>query len=339
MKKIITVTGEVDTKDCGMVLSHEHLFIDLTNQAAPGAATAKITPADRPRLLCDPYCMRDNLLIDEISAANEEIQSLLAAGCNTIVDCSLREIGRDPLKLKKLAETSGARIIMGCGWYTGDTHPREIREASAEMLAEQLLNEINNGAEGTGIRPGIIGEIGTSKEITPSEWRSLEAAAVCQKASGLALMVHIYPWCSNGLDVTKFLTEKGVSPDRIVICHSDVTPDHTYIRQLLELGVWVELDNFGKEFTPAPGGFAAGIFVKDTERAALAAKIINDGFGSQLLLTNDICLKCMLRSCGGEGYTHIFNNILPLIAAEGIDLDYLEKEIMHTNPLAMLSGR
>ena len=63
--KIQTVTGPVSTASCSMVLSHEHLFIDLSNQAAPGALERPLSPEDRPALMQDPYSMRDNLAVDD----------------------------------------------------------------------------------------------------------------------------------------------------------------------------------------------------------------------------------------------------------------------------------
>ena len=130
----------------------------------------------------------------------------------------------------------------------------------------------------------------------------------------------------------------GTAPDRIVICHSDVEPDRNYILELLKLGVFVQLDNFGKEFTPAAGGFAAGNFVRDSQRVELAAWIIRSGYGKQLLLTNDICLKCMLKQFGGSGYSHIFENILPALEGQGIEREYLQEVILRENPLRMLTG-
>ena len=339
MKKIITVNGAVDAEQCKMVLSHEHLFIDLTNQAAPGAAEQKITSADRQKLLCDPYCMKDNLLVDDFSTAAAEAAALTASGCNTVVDCTPEAIGRDPYLLKRLADVSGLNIVAGCGWYTGDTHPQEVKDLPVSALAERLMQEVTCGIGSSGIKPGVIGEIGTSREITPYEWKALEAAAIVQKDTNLALQVHIFPWSVNGLQVTDFLFKLGVAPDRIVICHSDIAPDYDYITSLLKRGVFVEMDNFGKEFTPAAGGFAAGDFAKDTLRAEIAARIIHDGFGSQLLLTNDICLKCMLKNAGGAGYTHVFDNILPMISSCGIPPEYLKSTVMRSNPLDMLTGK
>lgn len=338
MKDLVTVTGTISPDQCGMILSHEHFFIDLQNQASVGAETRKISRSDRKRLLSDPYCMKDDLLLDSLELAAEEAGSLLKWGCNTVIDCTLSDIGRDPRKLRKLSESTGLNIIMGCGWYTGDTHPPDFLQKNTADLAEELIFEIRNGVNGSGICPGIIGEIGTGKEISAGEWNALEAAAEAQKKTGLAIQIHIYPWSRNGLAVVQKLTSLGVQPDRIVICHSDVQLNWDYIRELLMSGVFVELDNFGKEFVPEVNGFAGGDFATDRERAMLAAKIISEGFGSQLLLTNDICLKCMLSRYGGNGYTHIFRNILPMISEYGISENYLRDTVMRENPLHMLTG-
>lgn len=338
MKPIITVQGPVEASSCGMALSHEHMFIDLKNQAVPGVSSAKMTLADRPKLLCDPYCMIDNLSVDRYDLAVAEGKELVKDGCDLVVDCTLDAIGRDPEKLRRLAEDTGLKIVMGCGWYTGDTHPADVRKLSVKELSAQLIDEIRSGVRGTGIRPGVIGEIGTSKEILPGEWKALEAAGLAQLETGLALQVHIFPWSDNGLPVLEKLTGMGVRPDRIVICHTDIQPNRQYVRALLEAGVYVELDNFGKEFTPADGGFAAGAFAKDEERAAMAAWIIQEGFVYQLLLTNDICLKCMLSEYGGRGYTHLFRDIVLMIEKYGIPEKLLKEQVLHDNVIRMLSG-
>ena len=338
MKTIQTVLGRVDADTCGMVLPHEHLFIDLANQAEAGASRAPITPADRPGLMCDPYTHYDNLRLDDEAAAEAELRDLLAAGVDTVVDCSpSAAIGRNPEGLRRLALATGANIVAGCGNYTGDTIPEEVRKLDAKSLAEVMIREIEFGIGDTGVRPGVIGEIGTSREILDEELTTLRAAAIAHRATGLTVEVHIYPWLPNGLEAAKILTEGGVDPRRIVICHSDVEPDRGYIAKLFELGVWVEFDNFGKEFTPSAGGFAAGRFIPDTERAALAAEIIREGHGGQLLLTNDICLKCLLSSRGGPGYTHVIRNMLPMIAARGVDMSYLRETVCRANPLAALA--
>ncbi len=334
---IQTVTGAVSSTSCGMVLSHEHLFIDLRNQAAPSALERALTPEDRPALMRDPYSMRDNLSVDDYAGAVAECMALKRLGCDTVVDCTTAQIGRDARLLRQLALETGMNIVLGCGYYTGDTHDEAFLNMSEEAAAEAIVRDCREGVC-DGIRAGVIGEIGTSKDILPGERKALVAAAKAQVACGLAVQVHIYPWCSNGLEATEILMSNGVDPSRIVICHSDVEPNREYILGLLKRGVYVELDNFGKEFTPAPGGFAAGRFISDVERVELAVWIIESGYERQLLLTNDICLKCLLKKNGGAGYRHIFADIVPMLVEKGIPKELVTELVLRENPLRMLAG-
>lgn len=332
------VNGAIAAADVKLILPHEHFFIDLSNQGS-NAELRKVTPADRSKLMHNPYSMRDNLLLDDLSAAVGECCELMTLDCNLAVDCSNSCCGQDIAALQKLSHQSNINIVAGCGLYTADTHPEWVKDASVNEITGKLLDEIENGIGNTGCRPGIIGEIGTSKTILPGEYKALQAAfAACQKCN-LAVMVHIYPWANNGLEVMQMARSAGVAPDRVVICHSDVTPDIDYIMELLKLGAFVEFDNFGKEFTCEPGGFADGSFAKDSERVKLVKQILLSKYASQLLITNDICLKCMLRSRGGEGYAHIFRNIMPMIAAEGFDIKEITQILLHDNPLRMLCGK
>ena len=69
-------------------------------------------------------------------------------------------------------------------------------------------------------------------------------------------------------------------------------------------GVWIELDNFGKEFDIDPldkEAYAGGIFITDRERVVLLRRLVESGYAGSLLLTNDICLKQMLHAYGGNG--------------------------------------
>lgn len=337
MNVIRTVTGDILGGDvCGNVLSHEHLWIDLRNQAASTAETRPVVAGDYASLMTDPYAMRDNLLVGDAAVAEEECRELLSLGCGLVVDCSTPQIGRAPEALRALSLSTGMRVVMGCGYYTGDTYPAEIAEVPAEKLAEAMIEECRTGVNG--IRPGVLGEFGTSKDILPNERRALEAAALVHKATNLGVQVHIYPWCSNGLEAADILMKGGVAPEKIVICHSDVEPNRNYIDALLKLGVFVEFDNFGKEFTPATGAsFAGGRFCPDTERTALFADLFRAGWGKQLLMTNDICLKCMLKRYGGKGYSHVLQTIPELMRKNGLPADEWQALVMHDNPIRFLA--
>ncbi|MHB1356503.1 MAG: phosphotriesterase family protein [Anaerolineae bacterium] len=319
---VMTVLGPVAAFTLGITLPHEHLFIDLRNQYTESPDPEKsrlgheqLALSNAGVLRRNPYALRDNLVLDDPMLINTEVDVYKQLGGKTIVECTSLGITRDALGMKMLSKSSGITIIAGCGYYTYDTHPHELANWTIEQIAKSMLNDLTQGMESTTIRAGVIGEIGTSWPIHPDELKCLRAAANAQRQTGVAVYVHCYPWGKGGVQAAKLLLQEGVSPDKIVICHSDVELDHAYIQQLLNLGVYVEFDNFGKEFyIDLPDrGFAGGVFARDLNRVHVLKQLIKAGYTSQLLITNDICLKSLLHAYGGWGYDHILAHIVPML--------------------------
>lgn len=110
------------------------------------------------------------------------------------------------------------------------------------------------------------------------------------------------------------LTNRGAKPDKICIDHVDVLLRPDYIRALLDRGVYVEFDNFGKEFYVNE----ERRFAYDLERIKLLKRLIDEGYEKQILTCNDICLKTMWRKFGGTGYSHILNTVKLMALENGI---------------------
>lgn len=329
--KVKTVLGELERCDLGTVTTHEHVLLDLTAfyQALPvkgidDPATQKVEMWNLGILSRDCYALRDNLLLDNEEIAIKELSFFKEAGGNTVVDASLDGIGRDPKALKRISEATGLNIIMGTGFYVGETHPEYLDRMSDEEIALLMVKELCEGTDG--ICAGYIGEIGISEIFDDKERRILRAAAIASKKTGAAINVHINPWTTNGIEAADILLCAGVSPDRICISHIDVENREDYIYELLRKGVYVEFDNFGKEYyirrEVRNSGY--GLFVHDTDRVSLVRKLIDDGYLRQILLSCDVCLKNLLHTYGGWGYDHVLSNIVPMMQDEGITDEQIE---------------
>lgn len=341
----MTVLGEKNVDELGIILPHEHIFIDISNQFTEPAtqlekmlAYQKVTMETVGYLKRDPYLVRDNLILSDMEIACREIEYFQEAGGGTIVDVTLEGIGRDPEALRTLAQTTGIDIIAGCGFYTHDAHPGRIREMGVEEVAEEIRRDVLEGIGKSGVRAGVIGEIGTSREIHPEEEKVLRACGRVQMETGLPIFVHIYPWSTNGLLVLDMLEEEGAALDKVIICHSDVEIDEIYMKRVIKRGAFLEFDNFGKEFiiSREKRGFAGGHFNSDWERVRTIQYLADEGFADRLLLTNDICLKIMLHTYGGWGYDHILTNVVPMLEEVGVpekDLNVMIRE----NPRKMLA--
>lgn len=345
--KINSVTGPLSREALGVVSAHEHVLLDLTAfytekpvEGIENPSLQKVEMWNLGILSRDCYALRDNLLLMDEQTQTEEVRRFALAGGNTVVDATLPGIGRDPVALRRIAEKTGLNIIMGTGFYVGETHPDALAEMSDAEVADIMVRELTEGADGTDIRAGYIGEIGISEIFDDKERKILRAAAIAQQKTGVAINVHINPWTVNGLEAADILLDAGVPAERICISHIDVENREDYVRSLLKKGVFVEFDNFGKEYyirrEVRNSGY--GCFVRDTERVTFLKKLIDLGYLDRILLACDVCLKNLLHKYGGWGYDHVLTNILPMMEDEGITLEQI-RTLLVKNPADWLFGK
>ena len=344
--KINTVNGTAEARDLGMIIPHEHIFLDLTaffnKHAVPGIGNPESEPVKMEHLGAlrrDPYALKDNLLMTDYETQRRELSFLKAAGAGTVVDLTLPGIGRNPKLLQRISADTGLNIVMGTGFYVADTHPQSLAAMSDKQAAQLMIKEITDGADGTDIKAGIIGEIGISERFNDAERKVLRAAALAHLATGAPVNVHINPWTTAGTEAADILINAGVKPGAICISHIDVQNNETYINKLVDKGVYIEFDNFGKEFfvRKEVRNSGYGLFVTDSERVSLIKKLVDRGYLKQLLLSCDVCLKNLLRTYGGWGYDHVLTNIVPMLAEAGIPARDIEI-ILKRNPAEFLTG-
>ena len=316
---IQTVLGEIKESELGVCSSHEHVFIDMRNCVDITGDEGKhfyekLEPSNRVECFSNPYGILDNALLEGIDDAIEEMSYFKEYGGSSIVDVTPDEIGRDPLALAAVSRKSGVNIILGCGHYYQKAHFPYVKDVSIETLAEEIRRDILVGIGNTGIKAGVIGEIGTSAIISDDEKKVLRAAGIVSAETGKAIHVHTDLYTENGYEIIDILTQEGASPEKICIDHIDVKLRPNYIRDLLKLGVYVEFDNFGKEF------FSNGDrrFAYDLERISLLKVLIEEGNANKILVCNDICLKTMWKKFGGLGYAHILRDIKDMAIKSGI---------------------
>ena len=216
------------------------------------------------------------------------------------------------------------------------SHPPGLADQSLERLATEIIDEARDGVGDTGVRPGIIGEIGTGDPMTPAEEHVLRAMAWAQLQTGLALTVHVHPWGRGGHQVMDVLEAEGVSPDRVVLNHAFVDSDQPdYVAALLARGATLGYDMFGFDHAL----FRVGRYPpSDFEVATVVARLIEAGHAGQLILSQDVCVKTRLRAYGGWGYAHIIEHVVPVLRDLGVSAEDLD-QILVRNPARLLAVR
>ena len=341
---VMTVLGKVDACDLGVVTPHEHIFIDMSvffsepeEISAKQTAHGPVTIETLGVLKRNPFAVLDNVQMMDKRTQIEEICYFRNAGGRTVVDATNHGLGRDPELLREVAYATGLHVVAGSGYYVDGAQTPASRELSVEQMEEDIVRDVEVGIGHSGVRAGIIGEIGISHVMFPFERKSLIAACRAQRRTGAPLSVHINPWSTQGIEAMKIVREHGVEPEKVVICHSDVENREDYIFALLDMGVFVEFDNFGKEMATDPWDVRPGNgpFVSDQQRLGLIMKMIERGYEKQMLFSCDVCLKSLLHAYGGWGYDHVIAHILPGMRARGVKESAIEQIMVH-NPARWL---
>lgn len=305
--EILTVAGPVSVEQVDVVLPHEHAFVRLWN--APGRFDG-IHQEDDPELLAD------------------ELRSLaeLEQGRVCIVDLTTPDLGREPERIRALAEASNVAVVMGCGWYREPYYRPEDRidRLSTGQLADALIGEILNGVDG--VRPGAIGEIGVDKDyLTAQEERAHRAAARAQRRTGLGLATHSL-FNDVGLAQLDLFEEEGVDLDRVAVGHVDRYPYERYALEVARRGAYLMFDNIGDQ-TP---GYEARVI-------RLLKVLLDAGFEHQVLVSQDICKANQLRANGGLGYGYIAEMFVPTLRNAGLSDGEIHR-LRRDNPLSWLTG-
>ncbi|WP_116202949.1 phosphotriesterase family protein [Amycolatopsis circi] len=328
MAEVRGVLGAVDAADLGLVLPHEHLFNDLSSAVAEPAyastqrlVEAEVGPDWQFLLRQDPYCCADNVAAKDHESVVREVAAFAAAGGGTVVDATgSAAIGRDPRALAAVAEATGVNVIMGTGAYLEKFEGERITAVTVEAQTSRILSELDEGVGETGIRAGVIGEVGVSPLFTDGERASLRAAALAQAARpAVGLNIHLPGWQRRGHEVLDLVLEEcGAVPSKVALAHSDPSGDDPgYQRGLLERGVLLEFDMIGLDISFPGEGVAPTV----SQTARAVARWVHEGFGEQIMLSHDLFLKQMWTHNGGNGLVFVPTIFADLLESEGVPAD------------------
>ncbi len=300
----MTVRGPIAASEAGYTLSHEHILCDLWK-------------------MLRSY----DVILDDEQLAVRELAHYKAAGGRTVMDVTTGGLRRNPAALRRIAQASGLHIVMGAGWYREVVYPAYIFEKDTNALADQVVEELTAGMDGTDVCAGVIGEIGTERHhISPAQERVFRACARAQRRTGVAFVTHTTHFGELALEQIALLREEGVPADRIMISHLGDRFDASPLLAIAREGVYLSIDNIGYTGQGYPG---------DEVRAENVCRLIAEGYLPRIVLGGDVCIKTHLVAYGGKGYAHVPLKFLPLLRGRGISEEAIHQMTV-VNPARLL---
>jgi phosphotriesterase-related protein len=350
MARIETVKGPIAPDELGVCLSHEHVLVNLAPWMETPSEASKVRILDAPltmdilgEIRRNPLGNKENLFLGDENLAAAELIEYKKWGGRTVVDVTLPGIGRDPLGLRRISEQTGLNLVTSTGWYVQPSHPASIGRKSTEELAQIMVDELTVGIGDTGIKAGVIGEIGCSIPFHPEEQKVLRAASKAQAQTGAGMNIH--PGIADtekkvmGKDAMTqidLVEKEGGNLSKVYLGHVDYTSlDLDYQRKLMERGIFISYDTWGIEhwvdsYWPGCGP------PSDRQRVEAAVELCREGYDKQLIFSHDLCMRYLLTKYGGYGYAHILKNIAPVLKFRGVSEKQL-RNILVDNPKKVLS--
>jgi phosphotriesterase-related protein len=298
MKLLHTTLGPKRADELGMILPHEHVFVDLRTPDQPGYAEAD--PAEVVRVM------------------RPQIEAIRARGVTALVECSTGGVGlRVDIDLA-VSQATGLPIVVPTGNYREPWIPDWVREASEADLEAQMFRDLAEGVGDTGVKAAWIKLSAGDDGITPLEAKILRAAARAARRTGAVIGSHTIKG-RVVMDQLDIIEAEGYRADRFISIHTQEEKDFGLNIAVAQRGAWIEYDHVGR----AP----------DAAVSELILRALDADLGSQLLLSHDRGWYDPAIPGGGvpTPYTHLSDVMLPLLRTRGVD-EAVIRQLTVSNP-------
>ena len=300
MADLITTLGPKRADELGLILPHEHVFVDLRTWDQPGYAQAETA--------------------DVIALMAPELTKARAAGVTALVECSTVGVGRRPDILKAVSEATGFPLVVPTGVYREPWIPDWIQAASETELSDWMTGELSAEIRPDGVKAGWIKLSAGDDGLTECETKVLRAAA----AAGLATNAIIGSHTIRGRvvrDQLKIIEEVGYSPERFIWIHTQAEPDFDLHLEIARRGAWIEYDAIGSDH------LNDDFFLEHIQR------VLDAGFGDHLLLSHDRGWFDPALPDGGtpKPFTYLSESFLPKLRQAGVD-EPIVQQLTQSNP-------
>lgn len=297
MAHLVTTLGPKSADELGMILPHEHVFVDLRTWDKPGYAEAEAS--------------------NVIALMQPEIDKIKQQGFTALVECSTVGVGRRADLDKAVSEATQFPILVPTGVYREPWIPPWVHDSSEEVLYEWMCGELEGTIENSGVQAGWIKVSAGDDGITATEAKVLRAAARAASRVNAVIGSHTIRGrvVRDQLDI---IESAGYTPERYIWIHTQAEPDFALHLEMARRGAWLEYDSIGNE--------------DDEKHLTNILKVLEAGFGHKLLLSHDRgWYDPAAPGRDLKPYTYLSEIFLPKLRARGVD-DATIHQLTHTNP-------
>jgi len=300
MTWLYTTLGRLRKDELGLILPHEHVFVDLRTPDQPGYAQADTA--------------------EVVALMAPQIERIKALGVTALVECSTLGVGRRPDLDLAVSQATGFPIVVPTGCYREPWMPQWIADADEAALEAWMLAELTDHIDGAAFRAGWIKLSAGDDGITAPEAKVLRAAARVSAQTGAVIGSHTIKG-RVVMDQLDIIEAEGGRADRFISIHTQEERDVGLHLAVAARGAWIEYDHVGR----AP----------DAPIVALVQAVIAAGRAGQLLLSHDLGWFDPAQPQGGSPrpYTHLSEVFLPKLATAGVEAGMI-RQLTHDNPFA-----
>ena len=297
-KHLYTTLGPKCREEVGIILPHEHVFVDLRVPDAPGYAQAD---TDAVVMLMAP-----------------QIEAIKAQGVTALVECTTCGVGRRADIDLAVSKATDFPIVVPTGNYREPWIPAWVASATEDALERWMVSELTNGIENSGVVAGWIKLSAGDDGITPLEARILRAAARASVQTDAVIGSHTIRG-RVAMEQLDILEAEGCWAGRFISIHTQEEKDFGLHRALIDRGAWIEYDHVGR--------------ASDDELVGMVTRAIESELVHHLLLSHDSGWYDPAQPGGGvpKPYTHLIGSLMPSLKVAGVD-EALLRQITETNP-------
>ena len=298
MVELITTLGNKTASEIGMMLPHEHIFVDLRTWDKPNFGQAEEA--------------------DVVALMSPEVEKAKACGVTALVECTPLGVARRVDFVKAVSVATNFPIVVATGIYREPWITPWAHDASEDEIYDWMLGELTGTIEDTDVQAAWIKLSAGDDNITDCETKILRAAVRAGKETNAIIGSHTIKGrvVRDQLDI---LESHGYTASRFIWIHTQAEDNFDLHLEMAKRGAWIEYDWIGNRPDDE-------IYIENIKR------LIDAGYEKQILLSHDRgWYDAGRRDYQPKPFTYINETFIPKLREAGLD-DAMITQLTRHNP-------